>query len=472
MKQHTAYLPWLTRLCRIGYVVFLSLSLTPTATLAHGGGSEKFQTFTQTVGPYELDITLDLPPTAPAPLFIDIVPPPTIGETTITFRAVPRGAQPKDVSIAEVKTIAGAGIIYYTELAVDRLGDWDLEVRASGPEGKGSALLPFTIKQDPIPSYTIPLLAGLSSLGVLMIASIMTSAMYHGRQHDKPRWLSSILSQGIFAAFIVTLIFGIQQFNDSLRTTKAANAPPPVLGRPHVNLVVRTSPSTPTTGKAMELALVFSDGGTGRPVEDIITHHDALVHLVVINENGSFFEHTHPSRGAPGTYATTVTPTQPGRYTVYAEIERTDSGTQVVRGEFAVMGEATAPPVQPQPLGPQHVGAYTITVSSSQMPLRAGEQTTFTASIADASGPVRDLQPWLGMAGHFLARSTDGAIFAHVHAAEKVPPYGRPIIVQGTTYGPNVRFAYSFPQPGEYRVWMQFKRAGEIITVPLKIVVQ
>jgi hypothetical protein len=39
-------------------------------------------------------------------------------------------------------------------------------------------------------------------------------------------------------------------------------------------------------------------------------------------------------------------------------------------------------------------------------------------------------------------------------------------------YGPNIRFAYTFPQPGRYQLWGQFRHAGAIVTVPLLVEVE
>jgi len=39
-------------------------------------------------------------------------------------------------------------------------------------------------------------------------------------------------------------------------------------------------------------------------------------------------------------------------------------------------------------------------------------------------------------------------------------------------YGPDIRFAYTFPQPGRYQLWGQFRRADAIVTVPLLVEVE
>jgi hypothetical protein len=109
-----------------------------------------------------------------------------------------------------------------------------------------------------------------------------------------------------------------------------------------------------------------------------------------------------------------------------------------------------------------------VNITSSVTPLTAGKQATFTFNFSAGGAAVVDLQPWLGMAGHLIARRTDGALFAHIHAAEQMPP-ADPILAAGTIYGPNIRFAYTFPQPGRYQLWAQFQRAGEIVTVPFEV---
>ena len=39
-------------------------------------------------------------------------------------------------------------------------------------------------------------------------------------------------------------------------------------------------------------------------------------------------------------------------------------------------------------------------------------------------------------------------------------------------YGPAIQFVYTFPQPGRYQLWGQFKRNGAIVTVPVSVEVE
>jgi hypothetical protein len=306
-----------------------------------------------------------------------------------------------------------------------------------------------------------------------MIASITLAAISQRRGRPAPGWANWLIGQGMFACLIVAVIFGVQQFSTSVQNAQAsADVTQSVVGagRPHANLALHTTPDLPEAGQPLTLTLDLSDGSTGLPVEDLVPHHDSLLHLVVISADGAFYSHIHPPRVAPGRYQIAITPDRPGRYTAYAEIQRQDSGTQVIARDFELDGAAAAP-AQPAPgFGAREVAGMQVSVSSSLAPLRVGKQATLTFSFARDGKPVADLQPWLGMGGHMIARSADGATFAHVHAVGPMAPSG--VLASGVAYGPDIRFVYTFPQPGRYQIWGQFRHDQQIVTVPLEVTVE
>ncbi len=447
------------------------LALLPIRALAHGGHTGPMQTFTQAIGPYELAITVEIPAVTPAPLYLDIMPQTDIAGATLVFRAAPRGQSLDNAPVAQVQGLPGPQGIYYAQLDVDRAGDWILDVRVTGPQGSGFAQIPFTIPPPTLPAYTIPLLASLGGLVVLMITSIGLAIVFNRLGRAPPRWANWLLGQGMFACLIVAAIFGIQQIGAQIQQAQAAtSAQPAGYGLPHANMTLATDPALPQAGRPLTLTLDLSDGATGLPVDDLTTHHEALMHLVVIDESGAFFAHLHPPRLAPGRYAIAFTPDRPGRYTAYAEIARQDSGTQVIARSFEVGGAEVAPAPPAPGLGPRQVAGMQVEVSATPLPLRAGKQATFTFSFTVGGQPVQDIAPWLGMAGHLIARSADGAIFGHIHAAAPMAPAG--VAGTGMRYGPDIRFAYTFPQPGRYQLWGQFKYDGTIVTVPVVVEVE
>jgi hypothetical protein len=322
-------------------LALLLAALVPPRAFAHGGHQAAgMQTFTQMVGPYELAITVEFPLSVPAPLYLTLVSPQALTGATITFRAAPRGLSLDGAATAQVQGI-DTPTIYFSELSIDRVGDWDIEVQASGPAGSGVARLPVTIALEPLPIASIALFAAIGTLILLMIASVLLSLIFQRRQRALPRWLNWVIGQGMFACIIVAVIFGIQQASAQIQS--AANAASTAAGRPHANMVVETEPAAPVAGQPLTLTLDLSDGSTGLPIEDIVPHHEALLHLVILSADGVDFAHVHPARIGPGRYVIAFTPAQPGRYTAYAEIQRQDSGTQVITAGFEVGGAAAGP---------------------------------------------------------------------------------------------------------------------------------
>ena len=102
----------------------------------------------------------------------------------------------------------------------------------------------------------------------------------------------------------------------------------------------------------------------------------------------------------------------------------------------------------------------------------------FRFRVEDRNGkPVTDLEPYMGMMGHAVFVRSDRSVFAHVHPAGSVP-MAAPALVQKdvkpasedhgmlhtSPTSAEVSFPYGFPQPGDYRMFVQVKRAGTVET--------
>jgi hypothetical protein len=95
--------------------------------------------------------------------------------------------------------------------------------------------------------------------------------------------------------------------------------------------------------------------------------------------------------------------------------------------------------------------------------LVAGVPSLISFALEDAatSQPVTDLQPYLGAWGHMFIVSADLADAVHSHPTT-------PLSADG---GPRIFFHQRFPRAGSYRLWVQFQRAGSVITVPFTVLV-
>ena len=90
----------------------------------------------------------------------------------------------------------------------------------------------------------------------------------------------------------------------------------------------------------------------------------------------------------------------------------------------------------------------------------------------------------MGMAGHAEFVSSDMSVFAHIHPAGSVSmaaldlansggviddtralsPPGMAMAMSASALDPEVSFPYGFPKAGEYRIFVQVKRAGQVQT--------
>jgi hypothetical protein len=111
----------------------------------------------------------------------------------------------------------------------------------------------------------------------------------------------------------------------------------------------------------------------------------------------------------------------------------------------------------------------------SEGKLHTRQPYEFRFRLEDAQGkPADGMELYMGMLGHAAFVSTDRGVFAHVHPSGSVPmpaielaqpenPHAGHMMTQSGLPA-EVSFPYGFPKPGAYRIFVQMKRAGEIVT--------
>jgi hypothetical protein len=118
-------------------------------------------------------------------------------------------------------------------------------------------------------------------------------------------------------------------------------------------------------------------------------------------------------------------------------------------------------------------------------PLKASVPTSFRFRVEEKDGaPARGLEPYMGMAAHAEIVCSDWSVFAHIHPAGSVSMAALDLAQAGipgqTSPGtsgmamemahpsaalpPEFSFPYGFPHPGDYRIFVQIKRLGQIET--------
>ncbi|GAA3014214.1 hypothetical protein [Actinokineospora diospyrosa] len=417
------------RLLALWGFVLLGLGGTGTPAWADGAPVGSDVAVAQTLGERELTVTVRRTDGAPAPLQVDIINHVGSPLGTLRLSAVPAGARATSTATIDLGIGPSSAL-----LRVDRFGYWELEI----DDGSHTARIPFSVPERVVPAWERAVYGGFVAAGIFLIGGLVLAA--------RGGKLVLVPAAGLVAALSVAVTAALLSPTIPAKSTQD-NARPPV------NLAVTAD--NPTTGSPVTLALSVTDGATGRPVDDIVLHHGALIHLAIVGPTGNL-AHVHPVRTAPGDYRAQFTPTEPGRYVMAAEVARVGGGTQQVRADITVTGDAV-------PLSKATPG--TVTVG----PLVAGDPATLTADFTGKD----DLQPWLGMRGHLIVVGPlpTQDVWAHVHAMTTATAGTQPDETVAA-YPAKVSFTFTFPRPGRYLAWFQAERDFAILTIPTTLDVE
>jgi hypothetical protein len=233
---------------------------------------------------------------------------------------------------------------------------------------------------------------------------------------------------------------------------------------------------------------------------DVIPDHNHLMHLFLISRPGmERMWHLHPERAEGDAFVDDLPNMPAGHYEVFADI------VDKAGFPWTLVGQVDLPPINGQALAGDD-STWTGTALAAQAgdasvalladggrivwekgsaPLVANTAMVFKFKIEDKDGkPAKDMEPYMGMAGHAEFVRSDMSVFAHIHPAGSASmaalelanagPSARAAAVEGSmpkamamptgSLEPEVSFPYGFPKAGEYRIFVQIKRAGHIET--------
>ncbi|MCW2858945.1 MAG: hypothetical protein JWP48_653 [Actinoallomurus sp.] len=475
----------------------------------------------QSLGGRELTIVLRRVTSAPGPLRVDVVSHEGSPGGRLTLDVTPTGTTARSSTSPAPGAPTARGVVglgsapgmYSATVTVDRPGPWELAVG----DGQRVARIPFEV---PVQATSPPerlVYGGFLAAGTLLVASVVVAA-----RARRSGW-ALLPAGGVLVGLSVAVTAAVLSASLPLPPQPGGQLDPTVdnvtdpyalsqplisdFSRPPVTLALNGDPVT--AGRPGELGLDLSDGATGAPVDDLLVHDSALIHLLVAGPGGRLW-HLHPIRIAPGRYQVQVTLPEPGRYALSAEMVRRGGGVQLVR---AAGGLHVLPGASPQPRTidrPVRLGKGRTTVSTviDATPINvmatdpmAGTPTTVAAKVGDTA----DLQPWLNMVGHMIVAGPlrpgaglgeavqNAPVWAHAHSMggamsmPDMPDMGMPGMSGGgmtgmapsngdsapdetvAAYGPDVPFTYTFPIAGQYRLWIQVERHYKVLTVPVLI---
>lgn len=262
---------------------------------------------------------------------------------------------------------------------------------------------------------------------------------------------------------------------------------------------IEASPGAPNPRSARLVLTVMDEAKKGVKLARV---HEQLMHLFVMSEDLSYFDHLHPTplagdRSLWQPYFMDYVFPRPGRYLLFADVTPEGDREQVFRttltvdekGVRIVEEPARAPtltadatrgklisavpyPVQPTSSAALDLSAMPATSLRAELFTQprtpyAGLHAQLLIRLSDPEGkPISNLMPYLGAAGHCVIVSEDTRTLIHSH------PEQFRIVREGDTFGPDIAFHATFPHAGTYRIWAQFRRGEQLIVAPFTIKVE
>jgi len=234
-----------------------------------------------------------------------------------------------------------------------------------------------------------------------------------------------------------------------------------------------TTPAVVKPGKKFRLSFLISHPKSRELVKEFNIVHDKPFHLFVVSQDLTYFAHIHPQQQADGGFTIETMVPKAGSYIIYCDIFPVGGMPQVAHLNLITAGfDGDLFSSQAQ-LEPDKILTKTLDGVRFELTLNppepiGGRPATLKYHLTDekTGGPVTDLQPYLGAWGHTLILSEDVSDYIHSHPTEMIPDGVDRTKIYG---GPDVSFDAFFPRPGRYRVWSQFQRQGQLITVSFTI---
>jgi hypothetical protein len=415
----------------------------------------------------------------------------------VFWRVGVRGAPSGD----ELRPVAGQKGIYTGQLWLMAYGAYSVYVTVDGARGAGTAIVPVSS----FATGRLPLSRGLGAilvvLGLLLFGGLITivraasgeSLVPPGEPLEPLRRRRANVRALIFAPILALAILGGAKWWNTEDAAYRRN----MYGSPAADPSFDVSPGHRT------LRLVVHDTAAFNALNSpIAPDHGKMMHLFLVSEPGmEQFAHLHPSQPDSLTFVAEVPALPAGKYRLFGDITMENGLSLTVtntvtlpdaQGTVAssdsddvVMSASTATPIAAGAKQPLE-GGYTIEWTGDSL-LASGRPVDLKFVVRDSHGGVASLDPYLGMAGHAVVIRDDASVFIHLHPMGTVSTAGQeifkardrgdttsrgrlqsdalaPMSMTGMHMNGDVAFPYEFPKPGRYRVWVQVKPAGKVLT--------
>jgi hypothetical protein len=458
--------------------------------VAHVGSPDVF--VEDLAGPYKILVTVRPPLAIPGVAEVEILVP-TTGVRTVQIVPSPltgEGARfapsPDKAARSDDDPARFTGHLWMMSA-----GAWQIRVTIDGDSGTGTLSVPVPMLPQATKKMSVALGAILFAAMLLLVSGIVAivSAMaregaLEAGESPEPAGRRRGRIAGAIAGVVVTVVVSLGSWWWS---AEAAG---------YERYVYKPLEATPMVSGDGSLRLEVHDPGwiALRRLDDFVPDHGHLMHLFIVSPSLDRLWHLHPRLDGHATFEQVLPQMPAGSYEFFADVVHATGISETVTGHMNLAEPATASLTgddsawtadRPASSPDQNVavlphGGRIVWVRGTT-PLRTKQLTMFTFRVEDARGnPASDLELYMGMPGHAVFVRRDRRVFAHVHPSGSAPmaalEIGRQTLVGLKSAAPmvhahadsavpsTVTFPYGLPEPGDYRIFVQVKRADHIDT--------
>jgi hypothetical protein len=247
------------------------------------------------------------------------------------------------------------------------------------------------------------------------------------------------------------------------------------------------------------------------------------MHLFLVkSDDARAFAHLHPiatDSSAVPPFSSKLPPLPAGTYRVYGDVVHETGFERTLVGSVSLQAQRTLAPTAraaargkapavtlSDPDDAWFIGEATreriarladgsimeLTILPARV-ITAGREETLRIIVSDRRGEPARLEPYLGMAAHAAVIRLDGSVYVHLHPMGTITTAAQAAFLardrgdttangaltlvevdgQGHDYmsmpaeaqgAATIEFPYAFPRPGGYRLFIQVKRGGRVLT--------
>lgn len=216
---------------------------------------------------------------------------------------------------------------------------------------------------------------------------------------------------------------------------------------------ISTMPTVVEAGKATALSIAITNQKKSVPLEEV---HEMKLHLLVVDEELTWFDHLHPVEQADGTYKVSETFPTGGNYLLFSDYKPVGLAGAVDMQKIEVKGTTAASVLDLKPKSVAVVDGYTVTLlNGNGFKTNQNQGLQFTIEKEGEKFQESDMQNYLGATAHIVMIGKADKDFLHIH-----PDSDKQFPIAAQT---NIK------KSGWYRMWVQFKIKGKLHTADFTV---